>query len=75
MIHALSTITMKLLSVTLLVALASYTKPRYNNLVNSVIVCSTNSLTSIFSSIIIFSIVGFRAVQTNTDIELVSAFW
>lgn len=58
-------------SIGALVALASYTKPRYNNLANSFIVCITNALTSIFSSIIIFSIVGFRAANTGTDIELV----
>ncbi len=52
-------------------ALASYTKPGYNTLANTLTVCLTNSFTSIFSSIIIFSIVGFRAVRTNTDPELV----
>ena len=59
-------------SIGALVALASYTKPQYNTLANTFIVCLTNSFTSIFSSIIIFSIVGFRAVQTNTSPELVS---
>jgi len=54
------------------VALSSYSKPKYNNLTNSLIVCFTNSFTSIFSSIIIFSIVGFRAAQLNVDPELVS---
>ena len=60
------------LSLGVLIALASYSKPRYNTLVDSFIVCLTNSLTSIFSSIIVFSIVGFRAHQLNVAPSLVS---
>ena len=60
------------LSIGALIALASYSEPRYNSLANSFIVCLANSFTSIFSSIIVFSIIGFAANRTNTDPELVS---
>ena len=62
------------LSIGALVALASYSKPKYNSLTNSIVVCCANSFTSIFASIIVFSIVGFMAQQTNTDPDLVSIF-
>ena len=55
-----------------LIALASYSKPRYNTLVDSVIVCLVNSFTSIFAAITIFSVVGFKAERSNTSPELVS---
>ena len=55
-----------------LIALASYSKPSNNTLLDSIIVCLTNSFTSIFASIIIFSVVGFKAEETNTPPELVS---
>ena len=60
------------LSLGALIALASYTKPRYNTLVDSFIVCLTNSFTSIFASVIVFSIVGFRAHQLGIEPSLVS---
>ena len=59
------------LSIGALVALASYTKPRNNALVDSVVVCLLNSGTSIFASIIVFSVVGFRALELNIDVKLV----
>ena len=60
------------LSIGALVALASYSKPRNNALVDSVIVCLMNSGTSIFASIIVFSVVGFRVTQLNIPVSLVS---
>ena len=51
-----------------LIALSSYTKPHYNALTDSLIVCLTNSATSIFSSIVVFSVIGFKAKQTNIDL-------
>ena len=60
------------LSLGALVALSSYTRPRYNNLANSVIVPIVNCATSIFASIIVFSIVGFQAKRHNSTPELVS---
>ena len=55
-----------------LVALASYSKPSNNTLLDSIIVCLVNSFTSIFASIIVFGVVGFKAEETNTDPALVS---
>ena len=57
-----------------LIALSSYTKPHYNALTDSLIVCLINSATSIFSAIVVFSIIGFKAKQTNINLneELVS---
>ena len=63
------------LSLGVLIALASYTTPRYNTLVDSFIVCLTNSFTSIFASIIVFSIVGFRAHQLGIEPSLVSSMY
>ncbi len=60
------------LSIGALIALSSYNKPRNNALVDSVLVCLTNSGTSIFASIIVFSVVGFRAVQLDIPVSLVS---
>ena len=51
-----------------LIALSSYTKPHYNALTDSIIVCLTNSATSIFSAIVVFSVIGFKAKQTNIDL-------
>ena len=62
------------LSIGALVALASYSKPRNNALVDSVIVCLMNSGTSIFASIIVFSVVGFRATQLGIEVSLVSVW-
>jgi hypothetical protein len=55
-----------------LIALSSYTEPRSNVLVDTLIVCFTNSFTSLFSSVIIFSIVGYKAHLLNISPELVS---
>lgn len=52
-----------------LIALSSYSKRKYNALQDSFIVCITNSATSIFSAIVVFAIVGFRAERTGADIK------
>ncbi len=60
------------LSIGALVSLSSYSKPRNNALVDTVIVCLMNSGTSIFASIIVFSVVGFRALELGIEVSLVS---
>ena len=57
-----------------LIALSSYSKRKYNALQDSFIVCITNSATSIFSAIVVFAIVGFRAERTGADIKDVRDF-
>ena len=56
------------LSLGAIIALSSYTKPSSNTLTDSLIVCFTNSFTSIFASIIVFSIIGFRSHIRNVPI-------
>lgn len=58
-----------------LIALSSYTKPHYNTLKMTLVVCFTNSFTSIFSSIIVFSVIGFRAQVIGEEISNVSGWW
>ena len=54
-----------------LISLASYSKLHYNTLKDTMIITLTNSFTSIFSSIVVFSVVGFLAEKTDTDPKLV----
>lgn len=56
------------LSLGAIIALSSYTKPSNNTLTDSLIVCFTNSFTSIFASIIVFSIIGFRSHIRNVPL-------
>ncbi|XP_019853351.1 PREDICTED: sodium-dependent neutral amino acid transporter B(0)AT2-like [Amphimedon queenslandica] len=60
------------LSMGALIALSSYSKQNNNPLVDTLIVCFSNSFTSIFSSIIVFSIVGYKANLLNVPPQLVS---
>lgn len=60
------------LSLGAIIALSSYSKPSNNALVDTLVVCLTNSFTSIYASIVVFSIVGFKANELDTSIELVS---
>lgn len=60
------------LSVGVIVALSSFSDPKHNVAVDSVVVCLINSGTSLFASIVVFSVVGFKANQLDTSPMLVS---
>ena len=60
------------LSLGTIVALSSYSKQSNNCLVDSLIVCFANSFTSLFVSIIVFSIIGFKANILGMHPKLVS---
>ena len=60
------------LSMGALIALSSYSKKSNNPLVDTLIVCFSNSFTSIFASIIIFSIVGYKSNLLDIPPQLVN---
>lgn len=55
-----------------IIALSSYSTSVKTALRDSTFVCIVNSATSLFSSITIFSILGFKAQRTGESIEDVS---
>ena len=55
-----------------IIALSSYSTSVKTALRDSTFVCIVNSATSLFSSITIFSILGFKAQETGESIEDVS---
>ena len=59
------------LSLGVIIALASFSDPEHNVVVDSFAVCLINSATSIFASVVVFSVVGFKANQLGTSPELV----
>jgi len=55
-----------------IIALSSYSMSVKTALRDSVFVCIVNSATSLFSSVTIFSILGFKAYETGNSIDDVS---
>lgn len=55
-----------------LIAMASYNKFENNCLRDSLIVCFVNCGTSVFAGLVIFSVLGFMAVEKGVDVSEVA---
>ena len=54
-----------------LIALASYNKPHYNTIRNSLIITLTNSITSLIAGLVVFGVIGHLSFVTGLPVDSV----